>query len=424
MDKTLLQMALKYWPENIQNYKRGSVLYWQGDPIEYLFIIQVGAVKVSSVSSEGKVYAHGILGSDHLLGGADFFLHSTYETTAEIVEKTSLLVIPHKEFQGMIVKDINFSRVVMQELARETKIYSSKVEEMSFLDTQQRLKQSLVELAREHGIKTDKGVEINVHITHEDIGELINANRTTITLCLQELKKNGYLMTEGRRITLIPIRHMEILDNLRESVISRGFGEATDWSKVAMEEGVDPLKALNSLMNGMKEVDRRYAHRQIDISDIMLSSITLKEALPVIEYAVQKENISLKHIGKIVFGTVYGDVHDIGKTITTMLLKTRGFEVIDLGVDVPVGKFIEAVKQHQPHILAMSALLTTTQIEMNNVIRALKKAGLRDIVRVMIGGSPTTPRFAHEIGADGYCKEARDGVEMAWSWSSKSNKKK
>ncbi len=422
--KKLLQIASQYWSENTRHYKRGNILYWQGDQVEYLYIIQTGAIKVSSVSINGKIYTHGILGSGHLLGGTDFFLNGIYETTAEIIEETSLVVIPHENFQSIIMKDSNFSKIVMQELAWETKLYFSKAQELSFLDTQQRLKQSLVELAKEHGLKTDKGIEINIHITHEDIGELINANRTTITLCLQELKKLGYLMTEGRHITLIPIRHMEILDDLCESVISGKFRESTDWAKVAIEEGIDPLKALNALMSGMKEVDHRFAHGQVDLSDIMLSSISLKEALPIIETAIKNANICLNHVGKIVFGTVCGDVHDIGKTITMMLLKARGFEVIDIGVDVPVEKFVEAVEQYKPDILAMSALLTTTQMEMNKVIIELEKSGLKKMTKVMIGGFPITPRFANEIGADGYAKEARDGVEMAWNWCSEKNTKK
>jgi 5-methyltetrahydrofolate--homocysteine methyltransferase len=101
-----------------------------------------------------------------------------------------------------------------------------------------------------------------------------------------------------------------------------------------------------------------------------------------------------------------------------MLLKARGFEVVDLGVDVSAERFVEAVKSHQPDILAMSALLTTTQLEMKSVINALKVSGLREQVKVLIGGAPTTPRFAEEIGADGYGFEGREGVEQAWSWCS------
>jgi len=415
-ESTLLNLTQKYWPGQIRHYKKGNILYWQGDPVDSIYVVQKGAVKISTLSADGKVYTHDILGAGHLLGSADFFLSGMHESTAETMNSASMVFIHPDEFQQVITTNSHFSALVMQELAQKTKFYSSKAQELSFLDAQQRLKQMLIKLADEHGIITDSGVEIGVNITHEDFGEMINANRTTITLCLQELKKLGYLWTEGRRIVLIPKRHMEILDQLNSSVVNGSPGEAKDWAEIAIEEGVDPLKALHALSDGMKEVDRKYARKQIELTDIMWAAENMKEALPVIESAIQRRDINLQHLGKIIIGTVQGDIHDIGKTITSMLLKARGFEVIDLGVDIPANRFVEAIREYEPDILAMSALLTTTQLEMKNVVNALVVAELRDKVKVMIGGSPTTPRFAKEIGADGYGFEGRDGVELAWGW--------
>jgi 5-methyltetrahydrofolate--homocysteine methyltransferase len=249
---------------------------------------------------------------------------------------------------------------------------------------------------------------------------LINANRTTITLCLQELKKLGYLRTEGRRIILIPVSHMNILDRLSQSIVSGGIGEATDYAQLAIEEKIDPGKVLQALASGMKEIDRQFAQGELGLDDVMWSSIHMKDALPIVETAIRNENIHLNYLGLIVFGTVQGDIHDIGKMMASMLLTARGFEVVDLGVDVSAEQFVEAAQTHQPDILAMSALLTTTRLEMENVIKALEHAGLRDKVKVMIGGTPTTPKFSQEIGADGYAHEARDGVELAWKWCSNS----
>jgi 5-methyltetrahydrofolate--homocysteine methyltransferase len=412
----LLDLAAGFWPNRIRPARRGSILYWQGDPVERLYAIQEGAVKISSVSPDGKIYSHGILGSGHLLGATDYFLDSIHETTAEIIESANLVVIPSSDFQSAISQNSEFSSVVMRELAKEAKLHLTKAQDLSFLDVQQRLKQSLIQLAAEHGLQTQEGVKIDVPVTHEDMGELINANRTTITLALQELKKLGYLRTEGRRIVLIPIEHINIMDELHNSVVSGAMGEATYWARTAIEEQVDPAKALSALANGMKEVDRRYDQGQIEINDIMWSSTHMKEALPVIEEAIQEKQTKIPYIGRIVFGTVKGDMHDIGKTMTTMLLKARGFEVIDLGVDISTDQFVDAVREYQPDVLAMSALLTTTQLEMENVIQTLVDVGLRDQVKVMIGGAPTTPRFAEKIGADGYGFEAREGVELAWSW--------
>lgn len=417
-DSNLQNIIQEHWPERIRSYKRGNILYWQGDPVEHLFVIQKGVVKISSLSNEGKIYTHGILGTGHLLGATDYFLDGIHETTGEVIDRSMLIPIPILEFQQLINRNSNFSSIVMREMAKEARLHFIKAQDLSFLDAQQRLKHSLIKLADEHGLKTDGGVELGVNLTHEDMAELVNANRTTITLCLQELKKLGYLRTEGRRIILIPVDHMNILDRLSEAVVSGGIGEALDMASIASEMGIDPVKILNALMNGMKEVDRRYTQGQMAVNDIMWSSNHMKEALPVIETAIQREDISLKHLGKIVIGTVQGDIHDMGKIMVSMLLRARGFEVIDLGVDISAEVFVDAVKEYKPDILAMSALLTTTQIEMKHVIGALENSGLRNTTKVMIGGASTTPRFAQEIGADGYAHEAREGVELAWGWCS------
>jgi 5-methyltetrahydrofolate--homocysteine methyltransferase len=116
----------------------------------------------------------------------------------------------------------------------------------------------------------------------------------------------------------------------------------------------------------------------------------------------------------VVFGTVEGDIHDLGKNIVSMFLTAHGFRVIDLGVDVPKERFVEAVRQHHPDILAISALLTTTAQNVVQVIEALETAGLRSTLKVIVGGEPITPHFATEIGADGYAPSAREAVALAW----------
>jgi methanogenic corrinoid protein MtbC1 len=413
---SLIDIALSQWPAQSRSYEKGRILYWQGDPVELLYIIIDGAVKISSISSGGKIHSHGILGKGHILGATDYFLDSIHETTAEIIEDAKLIVVPAVDFQAAITRNPEFSKGVMQELARDAKTHFTKTQELSFLDAQQRLKQSLFQLAAEHGLKTDEGIKINVPVTHEDMGELINANRSTITIALKELKKLGYLRTEGRQIVLIPIEHMEILDHLTDSIISGPIGESDYWAQMVVEKEVDPTKAMNALAKGMNVVDRRFTQNQIELNDVLWSSSHMKDALPVIENSLQHSQTDINYLGRIVIGTVKGDLHDIGKIIVIMLLKARGFDVIDLGIDVSAECFIEAVKEYQPDVLAMSALLSTTQLEMGRVIQALEEAGLRDQVKVMIGGAPTTPRFADEIGADGYGFEARDGVELAWSW--------
>lgn len=417
-ENSMVELAKKNWPRRAQPHGRGKVLYWQGDPVESLFVVESGAVKISSVSAGGRIYAHGILGPGRLLGATDYFLDAIHETTAEVISESALLAIPPAEFQRFVDSDPEFSAEVMQELAREAKVHLARARELSFLDVQQRLKESLSELAEIYGRATDEGIELAVALTHGEMGELINANRTTITLCLQELKKRGYLRTRGRKIILIPHRHMELLDRLSESVLSGAVGEAADLAAGANREGIAPLKTLNALLSGIREVDRRYARGQMDVNEIMWSAINVKEALLIIDRAIQDDQVDLNFFGRVLFGTVHGDIHDIGKTIAGMLLRARGFEVVDLGVDISADEFVRAAREQKPDIVAMSALLTSTQFEMKHVIDALRNAGLRGNLKVMIGGASTTPRFAREIGADGHAHESRDGVELAWGWCS------
>ncbi|MEM1550803.1 MAG: cobalamin-dependent protein [Candidatus Bathyarchaeia archaeon] len=142
----------------------------------------------------------------------------------------------------------------------------------------------------------------------------------------------------------------------------------------------------------------------------------VKEGMKVLEPYLKVGEV--KMIGKVVIGTVKGDLHDIGKNIVVTLLRASGLEVIDLGVDVPPERFVEAVKEHKPDVVAMSALLTTTMDEMENVIKALKEAGLRDKVKVIIGGAPITDEFAKKIGADAAAKDAIEGVNICKAWLS------
>jgi len=124
----------------------------------------------------------------------------------------------------------------------------------------------------------------------------------------------------------------------------------------------------------------------------------------------------VKKMGKIVMGTVFGDLHDIGKNVASVMLGAAGFDIVDLGVDVPAEKFVEAVRKEEPDIVGMSALITVTMPEMEKAVKALEKAGLRDRLKVIIGGAPVTSQFAEKIGADAAAKDAVDGVKICKSW--------
>jgi len=158
----------------------------------------------------------------------------------------------------------------------------------------------------------------------------------------------------------------------------------------------------------------KFKNNEIYVPEVLIAARAMHAGMDVLRPKLVETGV--KNIGKFVIGTVKGDLHDIGKNLVKMMLEGAGFEVIDLGVDISPDKFVEAVKEHQPNVLGMSALLTTTMVNMPEVIKALESAGLRDKVKVMIGGAPLTKNYADQIGADAYSPDAASAVEDAKSF--------
>ena len=404
------------WPHRIRKYKRGTVIYWQGDPANQIYFILDGAVKVSSISDEGKIFSFGIQGPGRLLGAKSFLLGGDHESVAEVVETTILVSLSTSDFEQELTTNKPFSSYVMKELAREASDISGKARDLSFLDVQQRLKHSLVNLANEHGIRTDKGVLIDLNITQEEIGAMIAANRTTISSCLSALRAQGYLWKEGRRLVIIPPEHIKTLDMLTRVVREGDERQAEEWANQAINQHIDPLKALEALTLGMKYIDRCYSRGDIDLPDVVLAASAMKRALPIVEANIELERKQETVIGTVVIGTVHGDIHDIGKTIVAMLLRARNFRVIDLGVNVTPRQFINAIVQFNPDILALSALTTTTSLEIGQVVQVLANEGLRNKIKLMVGGGGVSEEYALHIGADGYHVTAQGAVEVAWQF--------
>ncbi len=407
-------LALSIWPDRVKRFTRGSVLYWQGDPVDQIYILLKGAVKVSSISLDGKVYAYGIHGGGRLIGAKAYLLDGEHEAVAEVLETSELLVITPTEFEQTLTSNPAFSSAVLKELAREASDVAGKARDLSFLDVQQRLKQSLISLAREHGVRTEKGVRIDLNLTQDEIGTMVSANRTTIASCLSELRTQGYLWKEGRRLVIIPPEHMEILDSLTRAVVEGNDQLAEQLANKAIIEGIDSNKALEALTSGMKQIDREYTRNEIELPDVVLAATSMKMALPIIEANMELEGKRGLVVGTVIIGTVYGDIHDIGKTIVAMLLRARNFRVIDLGVNVAPDEFVDAINQFNPDILALSALTTATSLEINLVVKALIENGMRSKVKIMVGGGAVSEGLAMRIGADGYHATAKGAVEMAW----------
>ncbi|MCS6777378.1 MAG: corrinoid protein [Chloroherpetonaceae bacterium] len=199
------------------------------------------------------------------------------------------------------------------------------------------------------------------------------------------------------------------------TAVLEGDAPATrELVRQALQEGVDPQKLLDeTLIPAMDEVGRRFETNEYFVPELLVAARAMKGALELIRPLLAVRGA--EPAGKVVIGTVRGDLHDIGKNLVAAMLEGGGFEVIDLGVDVPPEKFVAAVREQGAQIVAMSALLTTTMPGMKTVIEALEQNGVRPKVKVMVGGAPVTQRYADEIGADGFSDNASGAVRVARS---------
>jgi 5-methyltetrahydrofolate--homocysteine methyltransferase len=396
-----------------KHYSGGSTLYWQGERAESIFVIKKGNVKLLYLSLEGKSHTFEILSAGRALGLNECLLGGTYESTAEAMQATDVYLVGLEDLHNLLTTDCEFSKAVMQEQAMMVRSLSGQVRQLSLTDVQQRLKRGLVRLADQHGLVTERGIRIDLPITHEDLAELIAANRTTITLYLKELERQGYVWKEGRRLFIVRPEHIVILDGLSQSVLEADDRAAERWANQAIQENISPFRALDVLTSTIRQVDRGFARGTLSLPDVVGSAAAMKMALPIIDAAIASTGIDVGSLGTVVIGTVQGDIHDIGKTMSAMLLTAAGFRVIDLGVDVSVHRFMEAVGEHSPDILAMSALMSITAPEQRVVITTLKEKGLREKVRIMVGGGGVTRELADRVGADGYESTAQGAVELA-----------
>lgn len=191
-------------------------------------------------------------------------------------------------------------------------------------------------------------------------------------------------------------------------------GDAQGCARLAQEgldSGLSPQILLDGLMAGMAVIGDRFKCNEVFIPEVLIAARAMKAGLAVLRPRLAETGVS--PVGNVVMGTVKGDLHDIGKNVVCMMLEGAGFHVTDLGVDVAPERFVQAIEKHGCQVLGMSALLTTTMLRMRETIEALKAAGFREKIRVMVGGAPVTRRFADEIGADGYAEDAVSAVEKA-----------
>lgn len=201
------------------------------------------------------------------------------------------------------------------------------------------------------------------------------------------------------------------LEIIKNSVIKGNVLEAAEATKKCLAIGIDPLIIINDgLVAGMNVVGPRFKAGEMFVPEVLTSAKALHAGMDLVKSKMI--DIEIPSAGKVIIGTVKGDLHDIGKNLVAIMLESSGFNVVNLGVDVAPDKFAEAVKELQPQVVGLSALLTTTMLAMKETIDYLKEEGLRDQIKVIIGGAPVTTDFSTEIGADGYAPDGGSAVEL------------
>jgi len=204
---------------------------------------------------------------------------------------------------------------------------------------------------------------------------------------------------------------MQVLEQLRETVIKGLPDQARELAAQALAAGVAPLAAIEEALNpAMQVVGDKYESGEYFIPDLVMAAEAMKGAMQVFEPVLIERQEQRQVLGTVVIGTVEGDIHEIGKSLVATMLSASGFQVYDLGVDVPASEFVKRVQETNANVVGLSALLTTTMRNQEAVIEALKEAGLRERVVVVIGGAPTSPDWAQTIGADGYAENANEAV--------------
>jgi 5-methyltetrahydrofolate--homocysteine methyltransferase len=201
----------------------------------------------------------------------------------------------------------------------------------------------------------------------------------------------------------------KIKKELQEAIIKGKRDAVEPLIRQALSEGLNPEEIMNHiLIPAMDVVGEQFSRNEIFLPEMMIAARAMNIGLDILRPMLIAKGVSSR--GKVIIGTVKGDIHDVGKNIVSMVLQGAGYEVMDLGIDVPTEKFVEAINQYQPKFVLMSALITLTMSMMEDTIKALKKAGVRDKVKVGVGGAPLTQSFADRIGADFYGKDARAAV--------------
>lgn len=204
-----------------------------------------------------------------------------------------------------------------------------------------------------------------------------------------------------------------MLKRIKENILKGDFKNIKDLVNEALKNNICANEIFKVMTSSIDNVGDKFGKGDLFLPELMASAQAMKEGVEILKPELARKKNTIKKIGRVLIGTNEGDIHDIGKALVILMLENAGFEVIDLGTDVPSEKFIEEAKKNKPDIIGMSALLTSTLMGQISVIKKLKEENIRNSFKVMVGGSPTTPEWAKEIGADGYGADANQAVVIA-----------
>jgi corrinoid protein of di/trimethylamine methyltransferase len=205
----------------------------------------------------------------------------------------------------------------------------------------------------------------------------------------------------------------EVLEELKKAILAYNREGAASWARKAVKEKINPIEALDTMTVAIRQVGDGFGKGELWLPDLVGAAAAMTAAMPIIEEEIKRVGAKRESVGTVVIGTVYGDIHTIGKTMVATMLTADGFAVNDLGINVTAESFVKGITENKADILAMSALMTTTAPEQRKVIENLKKESLRDKVKIMVGGGAITQDFANSIGADGYDPTAPGAVKLA-----------
>jgi len=208
----------------------------------------------------------------------------------------------------------------------------------------------------------------------------------------------------------------DILERFKQSIVDLNLEQALDATKKALEAGASPYEIMDAMRGASNIVGQKFESCEYFISELVIAGTIMKSASDLLKPHIAGGQV--KYRGKVVIGSAPGDLHDIGKNLVVVSLMGAGFEVVDLGIDVPADRFVRAAKDEAPNIVGISALTSTTMMRISEVIEALKSSSMRDKVKVILGGAPLTEEFSKSVGADAYAKDVVIGIRICEGWIS------